>query len=84
MRRFYFDEEGRGDDEEDAEDMEGMGFMPEEFITMTPMSNPEHHLLDCAIKFCEKSILWRFMGNSSRLKMLEDVYVRIRNMMEGA
>jgi hypothetical protein len=81
MRRFYFGDEGHEEDDE-ADEMDFV--MPESgFITMTPMDNPEHYLLGCAIKLCENSIFWRFLDNSTRLKMIEEAYKTFRQLTEG-
>ena len=84
MRRFYFDEEGHERGEEDeADDMDFI--MPESgLIAMTPMENPEHYLLGCAIKICENSFFWRFLGNSTRLRMIEQTYRAIKQLTEGS
>lgn len=80
MRRFYFeDEEG----EEDDENMENMEFImpgPQEFVSMA-QENPEHFLLNYAFKICEKSIVWRFLRFSSRIKMIEEAYRSVKKLL---
>ena len=79
MRRFYFDEEGESEEEPNE-----MDFLPEtEFFTMGSMDSPEHHLLGLAIRFCEKSLLWRFFGIDKKLQVIEKTYNSLKKLTEG-
>lgn len=83
MRRFYFEDEEGEEDDENMEDMEFMMPGPQEFISMAQIENPEHFLLNYALKICEKSILWRFKGIADRINMIEEVYERVKRLTEG-
>lgn len=78
MKRFYFDNaDDEGEPEDDEFDVPEM-----EFLTMGSGINPDHYLLSCAIRVCEKSFFWFFLGASSRLSMLESTYKTIKKMTE--
>lgn len=77
MKRFFFDNDD--DDNEEDEMMDDAGRpMPEfipEFLAMTqPQEDPRRHLLDCAIRICERSLFWRFMNHSKKTTMISSVF----------
>lgn len=84
MKRFHFgdDESEYEEDEDDLEDMRFMMPDSSELIAMTQMEDPNHYLLNYALKICEKSIFWRFTGVSSRLKMIDTVFHSIKKLTE--
>lgn len=84
MKRFYF-----GDDDEDGEEEDDLDetkfMMPDaaELIAMTQFGDSDQHVLNCAIKICEKSLLWRFRSLSYKLDAFEEAYSRIKKLTEG-
>ena len=83
MKRFYFGEDDEDDEEEDLDETKFM--MPDaaELIAMTQFGDPDQHLLNCALKICEKSFLWRFRSLSYKLDSFEEAYSRIKKLTEG-
>jgi hypothetical protein len=82
MKRFFFDNED--DDEDEMMDDSGRpmpDFIPE-FLAMAHQEDPTRHLLDCAIRVCEKSFLWRFMNHSKKTEMIESVFYDLRELVE--
>jgi len=84
MKRFYFGEDDEDSEEEDDLD-ETKFMMPDaaELIAMTQFGNADQHVLNCAIKICEKSFLWRFRSLSYKLDAFEEAYSRIKKLTEG-
>lgn len=77
MRRFYFDNTDDDGDNEENFDVPEM-----EFLAMGPTIDSSHNLLSCAIRLCEKSWFWFFLGTSSRLSVLEKAYKTVKRMTE--
>ena len=73
MKRFYFGNDEGGDDE-DGDEFEPP--LPTEFISMAQIDSPWRHMLDSAIRICERSLTWRFKSSASKIE-------EIRNVMEG-
>lgn len=76
MKRFFFDND---DDDDEDEMMDDAGRpMPEfipEFLAMTQQQeDPRRHLLDCAIRVCERSLFWRFMNRRKKTTMISSVF----------
>jgi hypothetical protein len=84
MKRFYFGEDDEDSEEEDDLD-ETKFMMPDaaELIAMTQFGDSDQHVLNCAIKICEKSFLWRFRSLSYKLDAFEEAYSRIKKLTEG-
>jgi hypothetical protein len=84
MKRFYFGEDDEDSEEEDDLD-ETKFMMPDaaELIAMTQFGDADQHVLNCAIKICEKSFLWRFRSLSYKLDAFEEAYSRIKKLTEG-
>ena len=84
MKRFYFGEDDEDSEEEDDLD-ETKFMMPDaaELIAMTQFGDTDQHILNCAIKICEKSFLWRFRSLSYKLDAFEEAYSRIKKLTEG-
>lgn len=84
MKRFYFGEDDEDSEEEDDFD-ETKFMMPDaaELIAMTQFGDSDQHVLNCAIKICEKSFLWRFRSLSYKLDAFEEAYSRIKKLTEG-
>jgi len=71
MKRFYFG----NDDEEDEDEMEDfVPPSPAELIAMTQMESPARHLMDSAIRVCERHIAWRFMSPDDKVTMINKVF----------
>jgi hypothetical protein len=81
MKRFYFGDEN--EDEEDSEDPMEMFPDPSEFISMTQFENPDHHIINCSIKICEKSWFWNFYKISKKTKMVQEVFESLKKLLEG-
>lgn len=85
MKRFYFGNE-EGDDDEEGEEFDDPRFMmpdPTEFITMAGLESPYKHLLDCAIRICEKSLFWRLFGAGRKISMIRQVFSDLQKLTEG-
>jgi hypothetical protein len=84
MKRFYFGEDDE-DSGEDEEFDETKFLMPDaaELISMTQFDNPDQHILNCAIKICEKSLFWRLRSLSYKLKAFETAFTTIKKLTEG-
>lgn len=84
MKRFYFgNDDGDDEDEEDLEDPRFMMPDPSEFISMASLDNPDEHLLECAMRICEKSFLWRFFGVERKTSMVGKVFLDLKKLTEG-
>lgn len=71
MKRFYFGSE----DDEDGEDAEAFEApSPSDFIAMANVESPFRHLMDCSIRVCEKSFLWRFLSPEDKVQMIRKVF----------
>lgn len=71
MKRFYFgSDDERDDDEADSFDMPS----PSEFISMGEIESPFKSLMECSIRVCERSVMWRFLSAESKLKMINSVF----------
>jgi hypothetical protein len=85
MKRFYFggEDDEEGEDEDDLDETKFM--MPDaaELIAMTHLGDSDQHILNCAIKICEKSLFWRFRSLSYKLNAFEEAFNRIRKLTEG-
>lgn len=81
MKRFFFDEEN---DNEDEDDMEKSipEFIPE-FFSMSQQENPSVHVLNCAVRICEQSLLWRFYGISKKVSMIQSTFSDLMKLVEG-
>lgn len=77
MKRFYFGSEDDGD-EEDAEAFEAPS--ASELIAMTHMESPFRHLMDCAIRVCEKNFVWRFLSPEDKTQMIRKVFDSLSQM----
>lgn len=78
MKRFFFDEEN--EDEDDAESS-----LPEfvpEFFTMSQQENPSIHVLNCSVRICEQSLLWRFFGISRKVSMIQKTFSELMTLLE--
>lgn len=73
MKRFYFSGDDDAGDEEDAE-AEAFRFPPPEFLAMGQIESPFKHLMDCAIKICEKNFVWRFMSPVDKVNTIKTVF----------
>jgi len=84
MKRFYFNDDEDGEDEDDNMD-ESMFMVPDatELIAMTQFENTNQQILNCSIKICESSFFWRFYKTSSKLKMIGEVFNGLMKLMEG-
>lgn len=71
MKRFYFGNDDEGDEDE-MEDF--VPPSPAELIAMTQMESPAKHLMDSAIRVCEKHIAWRFMSPDDKVTMIKKVF----------
>ena len=84
MKRFYFgNDEGDDEDDEDLEDPRFMMPDPSEFISMAKFDNPDEHLLECAMRICEKSFLWMFFGVERKTSMVGKVFLDLKKLTEG-
>jgi hypothetical protein len=84
MKRFYFNDDEDGEEEEDRID-DSMFMVPDatELIAMTQFENANQQILNCSIKICENSFFWRFYKVSSKLKMIGEVFESLMKLMEG-
>jgi hypothetical protein len=71
MKRFYFGNDEGGDDDE-SEEFEPP--LPTEFISMSQIESPWRHMLDSAIRICEKSLMWSFMSPASKMETVQKVF----------
>lgn len=83
MKRFYFGDEENEDEDESEVDPMNMFPDPSEFIAMTQFENPDHYILNCSIKICEKSWFWNFYGISKKIKMIREVFEYLKILLEG-
>lgn len=84
MKRFFFDEED--DDNEDEMMNEAERMMPEfvpEFFAMPHQENPAMHILNCAVRMCEKSLYWRFLGSEKKTDMVKKVFNDLVDLIGG-
>lgn len=77
MKKFYFGGDEDGDDE-DMEDMEAPG--PHEIIAMTHMESPAKHLMDLAVRVCERSILWCLTSPEDKMAQVRKVFAELVEM----
>lgn len=77
MKKFYFGGDEDGDDE-DMEDMEAPG--PHEIIAMTQMDSPSRHLMELAVRVCEKSIVWGFTSPEDKIAAVKKVFDALVDM----
>lgn len=82
MKRFFFEDEDDEDDEEMMREAEHAfpEFFPEIFA-MSQQEDPNRHILDCAIRICERSFLWRFVGLGRKMNMLRSVFSELGKMV---
>lgn len=82
MKRFFFDEE-EDDEGDDDEMMEDASYAFPEFLAMAhQMGDPSQHLLDCSIRICERTLLWRFRSMDGKMLMIEEVFKRLKALVE--
>jgi hypothetical protein len=81
MKRFFFDEE-EDDEGDDEEMMEGADYAFPEFLAMAhQMGDPNQLLLDCSIRICERTFLWRFRSLDKKMLMIEEVFGKLKAMI---
>ena len=82
MKRFFFEDE---DDEDDDEMMhEAERAFPEvfpEIFAMSQQEDPSRHMLECAIRICERSFFWRFLGMRRKMAMIRSVFSDLGKMV---
>lgn len=83
MKRFYFNNDEEDEDDEDMDDPNFMMPDPSEFISMARLDNPDQYLLECSLRMCEKSFLWRFFSVEKKISMVSMVFIDLKKLTEG-
>lgn len=74
MKRFYFSGDDDGGEEDEADSEAFPMPSPSEFIAMGHIDSPFRHLLDCAIRMCERTLVWRFLAPEEKVKNVRMVF----------
>ena len=82
MKRFFFDE---GEDDEDDDEMkEEAGYAFPEFLAMAhQMDDPNQQILNCSIRICEQTFLWRFRSVNRKMTMIEEVFGKLKALVDS-
>lgn len=81
MKKFYFGGDEDGDDEDEGEGMEDFGAPgAHEIIAMTHMDSPSRHLMELAVRVCEKSMLWGFASPEDKIASIKKVFYALMEM----
>lgn len=86
MKRFFFEEEGDEDEEDEMAEDAGNVFpemIPEIFAMAHGMENPDQQILNYAIRICEQTFLWRFRSVDRKMKMVESVFEDLKRLVES-
>ena len=74
MKRFYFSGDDDAEEEDDADSEAFHMPPPSEFIAMGQMESPFKHLMDCAIRICERTLVWRLLSPEDKVKSVRSVF----------